>query len=147
MMSVPRYLWASPNTLLGLACVPFVLLTRGNVRVVEGVLEMCGPLVAWLLRHCIPLSGGASAITLGHVVLARDQHSLAITRGHERVHVQQYERWGPAFIPVYLIAAMWGLVTGAGAYYGNVFEREAWRVEHALQWTANHENNGNPAAR
>ena len=99
------------------------------MAVIDGVLEVHSPFIAWLLRHCtiLPgLSGGASAITFGHVVLARDRETLRLTRAHERVHVRQYERWGPAFIPAYLFAAVWGLLTGSGAYAGNVFEREAF---------------------
>jgi hypothetical protein len=42
------------------------------------------------------------AITLGHVVLATTESALKKTRSHERVHVRQYERWGPFFIPAYL---------------------------------------------
>jgi hypothetical protein len=128
-MSLARYIWALPNSLIGLVFVPIVGLTNGSLAVVEGVLELHSPFISWVLRHCIPLQGGAAAITFGHVVLGRDQQSLSRTRTHERVHVRQYERWGPAFIPAYLIAAGWGLVTGAGAYYGNAFEREAMRGE------------------
>ena len=128
-MSLARYFWTLPNSLIGLVFVPVVGLTNGGLEIVDGVLELHSPLIAWVLRHCIPLQGGAEAITFGHVVLGRDRASLSRTRTHERVHVQQYERWGPAFIPAYLIAAGWGILTGAGAYFGNVFEREAIRGE------------------
>jgi hypothetical protein len=100
------------------------------VAVTHGVLEVHSPFIAWLLRHgtVFPaLPGGASAITFGHVVLGRDRETLRLTRAHERVHVRQYERWGPAFIPAYLCASMWGFLTGSGAYAGNAFEREAFR--------------------
>ena len=42
-------------------------------------------------------------MTLGHVVIARNAELLDKTRDHERVHVRQCERWGPLFIPVYLL--------------------------------------------
>src|SRR5690606_18564437 len=100
-----RYFWASPNTFIGLAVVPFVLATRGRIQVIDGVLEAYGGLLPWLLRRAIPLPGGAEAITLGHVVLARDREVLDATRAHERVHVRQYETWGPAFIPAYFLAS------------------------------------------
>jgi hypothetical protein len=129
--AVLAYLWTLPNTAIGLLFVPVVALTRGGLRVVDGVLEIHGPPVAWMLRHCVLLPGGASAMTIGHVVLGRDRHALAATRVHERVHVRQYERWGPAFIPAYLLASLWGIVTGAGAYYGNVFERQAMQQENS----------------
>ena len=102
-----RYIWAFPNSLIGLAFVPFTALTRGGIEVVDGVLEVHSPFVAWVLQHCMPISGGATAITFGHVVLGRDRASLSQTRLHERVHVRQYERWGPLFLPIYLVSALW----------------------------------------
>lgn len=120
-----RYVWALPNTLIGLLLVPAAMLPRGRMQVVDGVLEAHGPLISSILRHCVPIPSGASAITFGHVVLARDSWSLDATRAHERVHVRQCEIWGPAFIPAYLIAGLWALLTGTGAYTGNYFERQA----------------------
>lgn len=119
-----QYLWASPNTLIGLLFVPTTA-AGGRIQIVDGVLEAHGTLIAAFLRYCVPLPDGASAITLGHVVLACDRASLDATRAHERVHVRQYEIWGPAFIPAYLIAGVWALIKGAGAYKGNYFERQA----------------------
>jgi hypothetical protein len=121
-----RYVWAFPNSLIGLALLPLVVLPRGRARIVGGVLEAHGGIFAAVLRH-LPIPGGAAAITFGHVVIARDRASLAITRRHERVHVRQCEVWGPLFIPAYLLAGLWAFVTGAGAYQGNYFEREAVR--------------------
>jgi hypothetical protein len=120
-----RYVWALPNTIIGLLIVPAALLPRGRTQIVDGVLEAHGPLIAAVLRHCVPLGGGAAAITLGHVVLARDGGTMDATRAHERVHVRQCEIWGPAFIPAYLVAGLWAMLTGAGAYAGNYFERQA----------------------
>lgn len=128
-MSLVRYVWAFPNSLIGLLFVPVAACTPGGFECVDGVLELQGPLIAWLLKHCIPMTNGVAAITLGHVVLGRDRETLVETRSHERVHVRQYERWGPAFIPAYLLASLWGLVTGAGAYHGNAFERAAFKGE------------------
>ena len=121
------YLWALPNTLLGLIFVPFVFVTKGQVQAIDGVLELQGTLTSFVLRHLVPLRGGASAITLGHVVLARDASALVDTRAHERAHVRQYEAWGPAFIPAYLLASVWALLGRRGAYRGNYFERGAVR--------------------
>src|SRR5918992_2613362 len=75
-----RYLWASPNTLLGLLCVPLALVSHGRLAVVDGVLELHGGLIALLLRRCTPSPGGASAMTLGYVVIGRDGPALAATR-------------------------------------------------------------------
>ena len=129
LLLLVRYLWASPNTLIGLLFVPAAMLARGRVRVVDGVLEAHGPLIAAILRHCVPIAGGASAVTFGHVVIARDSWSLDTTRAHERVHVRQCEVWGPAFIPAYLMAGLWALMNGTGAYSGNYFERQAKRCD------------------
>lgn len=94
-----------------------------------GVVEAHGGAVSWALRHLVPLRGGAAALTLGHVVLGRDAATLDATRGHERVHVRQYERWGPLFVPAYLAASLWALARRRPAYAANRFEREAFARE------------------
>lgn len=119
------YLWAFPTTLLGLVFVPESLLS-GRVRWVGGVLEVHGRLTRFFLTHCTLLRGGASAMTLGHVVIGRDQRLLDQTRQHERVHVRQCERWGPLFIPAYLGACVMLFLSGRRAYEDNPFEREAF---------------------
>lgn len=120
-----RYVWALPNTLVGVLFVPCALLPGGGTRLVDGVLEVHGPSISSILRHAVPVQGGAAAMTFGHIVLGRDRLSLDTSRRHERVHVRQCEIWGPAFIPAYLIAALWALIRGTGAYAGNYFERQA----------------------
>lgn len=96
------------------------------MRIVQGALEIHGGLAGFFLRCCVPLRGGASAMTLGHVVLGRDRRLLNLTRSHERVHVRQYERWGPLFIPAYGIASFILLLRGRRPYEENPFEREAF---------------------
>ena len=120
------YLWTLPTTLFGLWLLPLALLTGGGARVVDGVIEIHGGIVRWLLRYCTLLPGGASAMTLGHVVLGRDPLILDATRAHERIHVRQAERWGPLFIPAYLLASLIALLRGRRAYLDNPFEREAY---------------------
>ena len=120
-----RYVWALPNTLVGALLLPCAWLPKGRVRLVDGVIEAHAPLLSWALRHCVPIPGGAAAMTLGHIVIGRDALSLHATRAHERVHVRQCETWGPAFLPAYLTASLWAVITGAGAYTGNSFERAA----------------------
>ena len=127
----PLYVWALPTTLLGLVFVPDGLIS-GRVRAVGGVLEVHGRFTRWFLRHCTLLRGGASAMTLGHVVIARNQQLLDFTRAHERVHVRQSERWGPLFIPAYLVASLLSLARGARPYEDNAFEREAF--EQSDEW-------------
>ena len=121
----PLYLWAFPTTLLGLLFLPDCWLT-GQVRWVDGVIEAHGSLTRFFLSRCTLLRGGASAMTLGHVIIARDARLLDLTRCHERVHVRQCERWGPLFVPAYLTlsAVMW--LRGLRAYEDNPFEREAY---------------------
>ncbi len=121
------YLWAFPTTAVGLSLFAFsALLGKTRHRVVHGVLEVHGGLITWLLTHCTFLRGGASAMTLGHVVLGRDELLLHLTRDHERVHVRQCERWGPFFLPAYGLASLWVLLRGGRAYEDNPFEREAF---------------------
>lgn len=122
------YLWVLPTTAPGLVFLPLALLSRGGgARVVDGVLELHGGPVALFLRRCTLLRGGASAMTLGHVVLGRDRQLLDLTRAHERVHVRQCERWGPLFIPAYLLASLLVLLRGGRPYEDNPFEREAYQ--------------------
>lgn len=122
---VLRYAWALPNTAVGALLLPLAAF-GGGVRLVEGVLEAHGPLIARILRHCVPIPGGASAITFGHIVLGRDAEALMATRSHERVHVRQCERWGPLFIPAYLVMSVAVWIAGRDAYTDNYFERQAY---------------------
>ena len=118
-------LWALPATAVGLSLATAACY-GGRVRVVGGVVEAYGPLLGWGLRWLVPVPGGAEAITLGHVVLGRDARTLRTTRAHERVHVRQYERWGPLFLPAYFASSLWALARGGHPYFDNMFEREAW---------------------
>ena len=120
------HLWAFPATALGLALVPIVLMQGGSVRIVRGVLEVHGGIVSVLLRRGLPWVGPGAAITFGHVVLGCDRTCLSRCREHERVHVRQYERWGPFFIPAYVLAALIAYCRGMDPYRDNPFEREAF---------------------
>jgi hypothetical protein len=118
-------LWASPWTLFGMAVGALGLLTGGRVRREGRVLEFYGGFVATYLR-VFPLIRGAAAVTLGHTVLARDAATARRTRAHERVHVRQYERWGPLFVPLYLLHWCRLRLTGHNPYLDNPFEQEAF---------------------
>jgi hypothetical protein len=120
------YLWALPTTCVGLLFLPFTRATGGGYQIVDGVLELYGGVVEFFLRRCTLLEGGASAMTLGHVVLGRDREALAWSREHERVHVRQCERWGIAFLPAYAVASLLAMARGQRAYLDNAFEREAY---------------------
>ena len=120
------YLWTLPTTSVGLLFLLPTLLTGGAARWVDGALEIHGGFAAFFLRHFTLLRGGASAMTLGHVVLGRTVDLLEFTRRHERVHVRQAERWGPLFLPAYVIASAIVLLRGGRPYEDNPFEREAY---------------------
>ena len=72
-----------------------------------------------LVRHAWPLPWTT-------VVLALDHDTLAALRAHERIHVQQYERWGPLFVPAYLGSSLLQWLRGQDPYLSNWFEREAF---------------------
>jgi hypothetical protein len=119
-----RYAWASPATLIGLV-VAFALARRGRLALVDGVVEAHSPLIERALTSFTVLARGAEAMTLGHVVLGRNARALELTRAHERVHVRQYEIWGPFFLPAYFLAGACALAMGNHPYFDNKFEREA----------------------
>ena len=123
------YLWVFPGSLVGLMLTPLALVSGGRARVVEGVLEVHGGWVTRLLSKPFWVCGPIAAITLGHVVLGCDEWTLERTRRHERVHVRQYERWGPFFIPAYLLASLWLMLRGYDAYRDNPFEVEAYAID------------------
>jgi hypothetical protein len=132
MRFVPRpaavlaILWALPYTLFGLAVGAVGLCTGGQGRIRGRVIEFHGGAVHWLVAR-LPGAGGPIAITFGHTVLGRTAAALDISRSHELVHVRQYERWGPAFGPAYLLCSLGLWLRGKRAYEDNPFEQEAFR--------------------
>ena len=126
MLQALLILWASPGSFLGLAVGALGILSGGGVQRVGRTLEFHGGFVRWLLERW-PVR--ASAMTLGHVIIGRDVECLESTREHELVHVRQYERWGPMFIPAYLLSSLYLWLRGRDAYYDNPFEREAYDAD------------------
>ena len=120
-----RYAWASPNSAIGLLGLPGARVAR-----VDGVLELQGGLASWFLLRVLPRLGfapaGIAAMTLGHVVWGASPADLTRTRAHERVHVRQYERWGPLFLPAYGLASAVLYLRGRDGYRENPFERAAY---------------------
>src|SRR5436190_11957073 len=123
-----RILWALPWTLCGLLLGLASLATGGSMQRVGRVLEFHGGVLHRLLRR-VPIAGGAAAMTLGHVVIARTKADLDKSRQHELIHVAQYERWGPLFVPAYLACSAWLWLRGCDAYLDNPFEEEAYGIE------------------
>lgn len=115
-----RVAWAAPWSVVGLVLSPFF----SSRRVAHGVLLCEGAgwprRVGWRYR----------AITFGHVVLCVDRADDALI-DHELVHVRQYERWGPLYIPAYLIASLKAKLSGGRAYTDNHFEVAARSTESA----------------
>lgn len=129
LKKLAAYAWASPNTLLGILLALIVGRSTNQWVWVDGVLEISGPkLASWLNRPWGALSS-ITAITFGHAVLAQSREAHDFTRTHERIHVHQYERWGPAFIPAYLGASGYLWLRGRDCYRENPFEKEAYENE------------------
>ncbi len=123
------YVWPGPFTLavLALLVAPLALL-RSRVRVVSGVVEVTGGLLVRGLAGLVP-GGSVSAITLGHVVLARTDEDVERLRAHERVHVAQWARGGLLFPFAYFGASLLALLRGRDPYLDNPFERAAFETQ------------------
>jgi hypothetical protein len=120
-----RYLWAAPYTVLGLLLGAVGVLFGATARRHHGVVEIYGGRLGQALGR-LPDLLHFSAMTLGHVILAVDRSALAQLRLHEHVHVRQYERWGPLFLPAYLLSSLLQLLRGRNPYRENHFERQAY---------------------
>ena len=116
------YAWTAPTTFPGLLITALTLATRGRCRTRDGILCIWGGFAAWLLSRRL---FRAKAMALGHVVLATDAQALHRYWRHEREHVRQAERWGPLFLPAYLAASLWAVLTGRHYYRDNWFEKDA----------------------
>lgn len=118
------WLWALPCSVLGVLLATLPLLAGGQARWCAGALEVtyreseahCGR-----LARKLPFRG----IVFGHVILAVTRDELRRIDLHERVHVQQYERWGPLFFLAYGASSLWQLLRGRSAYWDNHFEVQA----------------------
>lgn len=127
-MSTLGYLWASPVSLVGCALAGAAVATGGTSRVVDGVLEVEGGVLATLIPR-LGVGITPAAMTLGHVVVAVDSETLDDTRVHERAHVAQFERWGFLFPAAYLAASAVIAFRGGDPYRDNPFEVEARAAE------------------
>ena len=121
-VKLAAYLWASPNTLLGIGFLPLAWLGGGGVRFERGVMEIYGGVARLFLRYGVR----ASALTLGHVIVGQDLEALDHSRDHEHVHVRQFSRWGPLMLPVYFLSSFLAWRRGEHYYFDNRFEKEAY---------------------
>jgi hypothetical protein len=122
---VLRYVWALPYTLMGLLLGSVAVLFGATARRHLGVVEIFGGRLGAAFAR-LPQPFAFSAMTLGHVILAVDRGAMAQLRRHEHVHVRQYERWGPLFLPAYLLSSLLQLLRGRHPYLENHFERQAY---------------------
>jgi hypothetical protein len=119
------YVWAGPNTVVGLGLGLLMGLLGARARAVRGVLEFSGgALGAAIAKPALRIP--FRAITFGHVILGADAAMLDLARDHEHVHVRQYEAWGPFFLPAYVASSLWQLACGRRCYRDNWFERQAY---------------------
>ena len=112
--------------MLGLAVGLLGVVSGGRMQRSGPILEFYGGLTEKLLKR---FPGGPGAMTLGHVVVGRDREILDYARSHEMIHVAQYERWGPFFIPAYLLSSLYLMCRRKNPYYDNPFEREAYEKD------------------
>ena len=119
------WLWAAPITLVALPLAVIIRLFGGQIRSNGEALEATGGCAPQLLRLMNPWVQ-IEAITLGHLIIARDIDLANRLRSHELVHVRQYQRWGVLFPFAYLASSAWSALRGDCPYRGNVFEREAF---------------------
>ncbi len=124
ILKIAGMIWASPNTFLGLGAGCLALLTGGNVQIRRGCLEFWGGFLSWIFER-LP-NGPIAAITLGHVIVGLNRFMLGEARDHEHVHVRQYERWGPFFLPAYIACSIFMYSKGKNPYLDNPFEVEAY---------------------
>ncbi len=117
------YIWASPTTVVGILVGSLTMMSKGRAQIRRGAIEFYGGFSSWFLERVAK----AAAMTLGHVIIGRNLDCLERYRDHEQVHVRQVERWGPLFIPLYLLASGLAWAKGQHFYFDNVFEIDARR--------------------
>lgn len=120
-MRLIGYFWAVPVTAAGLVLAAIAFVSGGSLHGRAGVVEVTGGLIGRLLRGNRFWRGGA-AMTLGHVIIARDAECLERSRPHEMSHVRQFERWGPLLLPMYWLTSAWLRWRGRDAYLDHPLE-------------------------
>ena len=134
MLRFAAWIWTAPNTLIGLLAGLTMLLFGASVASVRGAIEFSGGAIGSVMA-ARTRGFRINAMTLGHVILGTSEAALSAAREHEHVHVRQYERWGPFFLPAYLASSAWQLLHGRRCYRDNYFERQAfgYRGDPALK--------------
>lgn len=110
------YIWALPNTLLGLILFFFIYGPK-SLKWNKGVLEgTCKRMIPWWTN--------VVGQTWGWLVVYRSTPYLGL-ENHERQHVVQGMVLGPLFLVIYPIASLIALIQGKNGYRDNWFEKNA----------------------
>jgi hypothetical protein len=117
-------LWAAPTSLVGAALGILAISSGGRFRRTAHALEFHGGALRWI-PALTPVR--ASAMAIGHVIVAIDERTLHAHRNHELIHVRQAELWGPFFLPAYFAASALAWMRGGHFYTDNWFEVDARR--------------------
>jgi len=123
-LRVAKLLWAAPYSAVGLVVAAVPLAFGGTAKWSAGALEVayrqslvqCGKLASRLPFR---------AIVFGHVILAVTREELVHLGPHERIHVDQYEHWGPVFLAAYGVSSLVQIFRGRSPYWHNYFEVQA----------------------
>lgn len=135
VIKVAKLLWAAPCSTVGLALTAVLLVIGAKARWASGALEVT-------YRHSLAGCGtrarnlNCRGIVFGHVILAVTREELRSIGAHERVHVEQYERWGPLLFFAYGASSLWQFVNRRSPYWHNHFEvqaRERSNEPHSTQ--------------
>lgn len=121
---VIKFLWAAPCSAVGVVLAVVLLTLGGKARWSSGALEVTYRdhlANGGKFARRLPFRG----IVFGHVILAVTGEELETIGPHERVHVQQYERWGPLFFLAYGASSFWQIIHGRSPYWYNHFEVQA----------------------
>ncbi len=124
-------LWPLPITLIGLILAAVIRATGGRMEKHGIAFEAFGGAASRLLWLMNPWTN-IQAITLGHIIIARNSAIAEQLRSHEHVHVRQYERWGFIFPLAYVAASVVAVFKGGDAYRDNMFEIEAGITKSGL---------------
>jgi len=90
------FIWVLPITLLGFGVAMIIRLSGGQIIKHGSAWEATdgkASQMLWLFNPWINID----AITIGHIIIARDEEVAKRLRAHEHAHVRQYERWGVLF--------------------------------------------------
>jgi hypothetical protein len=131
-LKVAKLLWAAPCSAVGVVLAAIPLALGGKAVWKRGALEVtyrqsqasCGR-----FARVLPFRG----IVFGHVILAVTSEELVRIGPHERVHVEQYERWGLFFFAAYGLSSAWQLLRGRSPYWYNHFEVQARQRSSEVQ--------------